>query len=164
MGSDIPAHMRDAEPGTIIEQCPAALAVAQTLAQRLAAQGGALILLDYGYKASAPGDTLQAVHAHGFADPFADPGGRDLTAHVDFAALAAAGAAGGARVAGPVAQGQWLITLGLSDRAAALARRAPDRAEEIASAYRRLTAADQMGELFKSMALVAPHWPDPAGY
>jgi SAM-dependent MidA family methyltransferase len=160
--SDVPEHLREAEPGTIVEQSPVGGAIAHALAKRLAAQGGALIALDYGHKASAPGDTLQAVRAHAYADPFADPGARDLTAHVDFAALAAA--AGEARVVGPVAQGQWLITLGLSDRAAALARRAPDRADEIAAAYRRLTAAEAMGEMFKCMALVAPHWPNPAGY
>ncbi|WP_404711122.1 class I SAM-dependent methyltransferase [Sphingomonas sp. MMS24-J13] len=162
--NDIPAHLRDAEPGTIVEQSPAGRTIAQALAQRLVTQGGALIIVDYGHKAGAHGDTLQAVHAHAYADPFVDPGARDLTAHVDFAALGAAGAAGGARVTGPVAQGQWLITLGLSDRAAALARRAPERAEEIAAAYRRLTGADEMGELFKCMALVAPHWPNPAGF
>jgi SAM-dependent MidA family methyltransferase len=162
--SDIPAHLRDAAPGTIFEQGTIAGTMAHALGRRLAAQGGALLVVDYGYKASAHGDTLQAVRAHGFADPFADPGARDLTVHVDFAALGAAGAAGGARVAGPVPQGQWLITLGLSDRAAALARRAPDRDGEIAAAYQRLTGADEMGELFKCMALVAPHWPNPAGF
>jgi SAM-dependent MidA family methyltransferase len=123
-----------------------------------------LLVFDYGYRRPAHGDTLQAVHAHGFADPLAQPGSNDLTAHVDFAALAAAGRAGGADVHGPVEQGQWLITLGLSDRAAALARRAPDRGDEIAAAYRRLCDAQEMGALFKALAIVAPSWPTPAGF
>ena len=160
----IPPHLRAAAPGAIAESCPAAQAIAHALALRLVAQGGVLIAVDYGHDGRAAGDTLQAVHAHAYADPFACPGTRDLTAHVDFAALAAAARAGGAAVAGPVDQGQWLIALGLAGRAAALGRAAPDRAEEIAAAYRRLTAAGEMGRLFKAIAVTAPDWPIPAGF
>jgi SAM-dependent MidA family methyltransferase len=67
-------------------------------------------------------------------------------------------------VLGPVPQGQFLRRLGIEQRAAALARGAPGRAEELAGARDRLIAADQMGTLFKVMALVAPDWPDPAGF
>jgi SAM-dependent MidA family methyltransferase len=160
----IPAALRQSDPGAIIELNPAAAAIAHALAQRLAQQGGALLAFDYGYARSAHGETLQAVHAHAYADPFAQPGASDLTAHVDFAALGAAATAGGARVFGPIAQGQWLIALGISDRAAVLARAAPTRADEIAASYRRLTSADEMGQLFKCMAVLAPSWPNPAGF
>ena len=81
--------------------------------------------MDYGYDRPGCGDTLQAVYRHAYADPFEAPGERDLTAHVDFAALAAA--AEGVRVSGPVPQGAWLDAMGLPLRAAALARAAPDR-------------------------------------
>jgi SAM-dependent MidA family methyltransferase len=162
--ADIPASLAHAAPDSVIEQCPAAGAIMQALGKRLAAQGGALIALDYGYKEGAHGDTLQAVRAHAYADPLARPGANDLTAHVDFAALKQAGQAGGARAFGPIDQGEWLIALGLSDRAAALARGAPERGEEIAVAYRRLTDAQDMGALFKALALTAPHWPEPAGF
>ena len=162
--ADIPQNLRNADPGGIVEQCPAARSIAEALGARLARQGGVLLAFDYGYAAGAHGDTLQAVHAHAYADPFARPGSSDLTAHVDFAALGQAADAGGARICGPVEQGQWLIALGLSDRAAALARGAPNRADEIAAAYRRLTDAEEMGSLFKVMAFVSPRWPDPAGF
>jgi len=156
--------LREAALGSIVEDNPASRRLGRALARRIAAQGGALLTFDYGHKGGSHGDTLQAVHAHAYADPFARPGMSDLTAHVDFGALRRAGVSGGARGFGPVDQGQWLIALGLSDRAAALGRSAPDRAEEIAIAYRRLTHPDEMGSLFKAMALVAPGWPDPAGF
>lgn len=164
MDAHVPPHLRAAAPGAIVEQCPATQAIARALAGRLVAQGGALIAFDYGHDGRTAGDTLQAVHAHAFADPFACPGARDLTAHVDFAALAAAARAGGAAVAGPVDQGQWLIALGIAGRAAALGRAAPDRAGDIAAAYRRLTAAEEMGRLFRAIAVTAPGWPVPAGF
>jgi NADH dehydrogenase [ubiquinone] 1 alpha subcomplex assembly factor 7 len=157
-------HLRGAVPGSIIESCPAAVAIVHTLASRIVAQGGAAILIDYGYAEHAAGDTLQAVHAHAYADPFARPGTSDLTAHVDFAALAEAARAEGATVYGPVDQGHWLEALGLSARAEMLAKAAPDRSDEIAAARARLADADQMGTLFKAMAIVAPGWPAPAGF
>jgi SAM-dependent MidA family methyltransferase len=164
MDSLVPRHLLDADPGGVFELNVDALAIVATLARRLATQGGALLVVDYGHDGSRHGDTLQAVHAHAYADPLLRPGSSDLTAHVDFLALEAAATAAGARVLGPVEQGQWLIALGLSDRSAALARNAPARANEIASAYRRLTHPDEMGQLFKALAIVAPEWPDPAGF
>jgi NADH dehydrogenase [ubiquinone] 1 alpha subcomplex assembly factor 7 len=161
---ELPASLRELAAGTIIESCPEARRVAGALASRVTAQGGMMLLFDYGYDGPSRGDTLQAVREHAYADPFADPGGRDLTAHVDFAGLAGAAQEAGAALLGPVPQGQWLIALGLAQRAAALSRGAPVRSEEIAAAYRRLTAPEEMGELFKVMAITAPHWPEPAGF
>jgi len=161
---EVPPHLRHADPGGIIESCPAARKLIRALARRLHDQGGVLLVIDYGHEGGAHGDTLQAVHAHAYADPFARPGSSDLTAHVDFAALAGSARAAGTRVAGPVEQGQWLVTLGLSDRAAILARNAPRRAEEIGEAYRRLTHPDEMGELFKVMAVTGRRWPEPGGF
>ncbi|MDO6416728.1 SAM-dependent methyltransferase [Sphingomonas sp. BIUV-7] len=164
MDSLIPQHLWDADPGRIVEQNPAAIAIVTALAHRLAKQGGALLIVDYGHDGSRHGDTLQAVHAHAYADPLVKPGQSDLTAHVDFLALEAAATAAGARVFGPVEQGQWLIALGISDRAGALTRQARDRGNEIAAAYRRLTHPDEMGSLFKALAVVSPKWPEPAGF
>jgi NADH dehydrogenase [ubiquinone] 1 alpha subcomplex assembly factor 7 len=142
----------------------ASLAIVADLAARLAARGGAALIVDYGHIRPGKGDTLQSVSAHGFADPFEAPGERDLTAHVDFHALAEAARAGGVRVRGPHSQGDWLIAMGIQLRAAALASAAPDQAAEIYAARDRLVAPDQMGSLFKVMALVAPGWPEPAGF
>ncbi len=158
----IPADLRHARAGSIVETCPDGLAIATELAGRLSRQGGAALIVDYGYSGYAAGDTLQAVHAHAYADPFVRPGEQDLTAHVDFDALA--GAARGMRVHGPVGQGGWLEALGIVGRAAALGAAAPERAAEIDTARRRLTDDDRMGELFKVLALAAPRWPEPAGF
>ena len=160
--ADVPASARGAAPGSIVELRPAGEAIASGLADRLARQGGAALIVDYGHVGPALGDTLQAVRGHAFADPFAGPGERDLTAHVDFAPLAAA-AAKGVRSYGPVTQGVWLERLGITARAGALGKAAPDRAAEIAAARLRLTAPEQMGALFKVLALVALGWPEPAG-
>ena len=146
------------------ETSPASLAIVRDLARRLARQGGAALIVDYGHDRPGTGDTLQAVSRHAFADPFEAPGERDLTAHVDFAALAAAARGDGVRVLGPVTQGDWLDMMGLPLRAAALAKAAPGRTEEIAEARDRLCAPERMGRLFKALALVAEDWPDPAGF
>ncbi|HET9427400.1 MAG TPA: SAM-dependent methyltransferase [Allosphingosinicella sp.] len=146
------------------ESSPESLDIVRVLAQRLVAQGGAALIVDYGHSRPGTGDTLQAVSRHVYADPWQEPGGRDLTAHVDFHALATAARSAGAIVHGPVPQGAWLEAMGIRVRAAALAKASQERAEEIAAARGRLTDADQMGRLFKVLALTAPGWPDPAGF
>lgn len=146
------------------ETSPAALAIVAELARRLAAQGGAALIVDYGHDRPGGGDTFQAVSGHVYVDPFEAPGTRDLSAHVDFRALAAAARSAGVRVFGPAPQGAWLQAMGIELRAASLAKAAPERAAEIAAGRVRLTAPEQMGRLFKAMALVAPGWPEPAGF
>lgn len=162
-GGRVPAPF-DAEPGTIVEASPASSSVVRELARRIAQQGGAALIVDYGHERSGTGDTLQAVSRHAYADPWRAPGERDLTAHVDFQQLGEAARAEGARVFGPVGQGAWLKAMGIELRAASLAKAAPGRAAEIAAARDRLTGADEMGTLFKAMALVAPDWPRPEGF
>ncbi|WP_426167334.1 class I SAM-dependent methyltransferase [Sandarakinorhabdus sp. DWP1-3-1] len=150
-------------PGTPAgEASPAGHVIAAVIGDRLRRQGGAALIIDYGYADTVAGDTLQALRNHSMADPFAAPGDSDLTAHVDFTALARA--AGALRVSGPVPQGVWLARLGIEARAAALQSRNRDAAGGIAAALVRLTAPTQMGNLFKAMALSAPHWPKPAGF
>jgi SAM-dependent MidA family methyltransferase len=134
----------------------------RALARRIAAQGGALLVLDYGYEGPALGDTFQAVRAHAYANPYAAPGEQDLTAHVDFTTLAAAAQLEGAVAWGPVEQGEWLVRLGIDARAAGLARATPDRADGIAADRVRLV--NDMGQLFKALAITAAGWPEPAGY
>jgi NADH dehydrogenase [ubiquinone] 1 alpha subcomplex assembly factor 7 len=162
MDPAVPEARRDAPPGAIIETCPAAAAIAGELTRRLAGQGGVALLIDYGYAKPGFGSSLQAVRGHQKVDPLADPGTADLTALVDFSALAEASA--GAEVLGPVGQGQFLQALGIEARASALVRAAPARSAEVAAALARLTGAEAMGELFKVMALVAAGWPRPAGF
>jgi SAM-dependent MidA family methyltransferase len=163
-GEAIPAHLRAAPPGTIVETSPASAAIAQQLAQRIARSGGAALIVDYGHERTSAGETLQAVTRHDYADPWTEPGERDLTVHVDFETLGAAASTAGVRVLGPREQGDWLEAMGIALRAATLAEAAPERREEIERARRRLTAPEEMGRLFKVLALIAPGWPEPAGF
>ncbi|TYO85454.1 class I SAM-dependent methyltransferase [Oceanicella actignis] len=167
----------DAPEGALREDCPDGRRVAALLGARLRAHGGAALIVDYGYLSVPPmgGDTFQALRGGRYADPFAAPGEADLTAHVDFGALARAAAGAGA-VAWPAAtQGVLLERLGVTERARALARAAASRAqggeggggdavEAIVAAHRRLTHPDEMGSLFKALALTGPGQPAPPGF
>lgn len=145
------------------EHCPEGEALAARIGARLARTGGAALIIDYGYAGTRALDSLQALRHHASTDPFMDPGTADLTAHVDFSALAAAAAP--MHAWGPVPQGVFLTRLGIETRAAALKARA-DRstAAGIEAALVRLTAPTAMGALFKALALTAPQWPAPAGF
>ncbi|RIA44593.1 SAM-dependent MidA family methyltransferase [Hephaestia caeni] len=160
----IPEHLRDAPHGAVLETAPAAVALMRALAARLAAQGGAALVVDYGYDGPALGDTLQAVRGHAYVNPFEAPGEHDLTAHVDFGTLGAAARVAGAAVHGPVDQGQFLTALGIGARASKLAASAPERAASIHADHDRLTAPDQMGTLFKVLGVTGTAWPAPAGF
>jgi SAM-dependent MidA family methyltransferase len=142
----VPAPLHNAPLGSIFETSPASTAVADEIGARLRAHGGAALIIDYGHAGPLVGDTVQAVRAHAYADPFADPGEVDLTAHVDFIALADAA---GVTSRGPVGQGVFLRALGIEARAAVL-RQGVEAA--------RLTGEDQMGSLFKVVGLAGPGW------
>jgi SAM-dependent MidA family methyltransferase len=150
--------------GEIVEDSPARDEAVTSIAICLAEKGGVGLFIDYGHERTSVGDTLQAVRSHGFAPVLAHPGEQDLTAHVDFEALARAASDVGAAVTPAITQGEWLIRLGIEGRAQALSRANPERLSEIESALRRLTAADQMGALFKAIAVHSPDWPQPAGF
>lgn len=150
--------------GAIVETSPARCEAVAAIAERVVDQGGVGAIIDYGHARTTAGDTLQAVRRHGFAPVLADPGEQDLTSHVDFEAVAAAAAKAGASVTPLLTQGEWLIRLGIEARAQALSRANPDRSEEVQEALDRLTGPDQMGSLFKVIAIHSPDWRDPAGF
>ncbi|WP_235522785.1 class I SAM-dependent methyltransferase [Novosphingobium sp. Leaf2] len=164
MDAAVPPHWRDAPDQTVIESCPAAAAVVDEIARRLARHGGAGLLIDYGYTAAQTGSTLQAVRAHQKVDPFAAPGEADLTCLVDFAAAAEVATVAGARHLGTTGQGDFLRALGIQTRAAQLSNVAPPQSSAIRAAVHRLIDGDEMGELFKVMGLAAPGWPDGAAF
>jgi NADH dehydrogenase [ubiquinone] 1 alpha subcomplex assembly factor 7 len=151
---------------TLLELGPAREALAEALAGRLAAQGGMALLIDYGSDvALMTGDTFRAVSRHAAADPLQAPGLVDLSAHVDFRAVAARAAAAGAAVYGPLTQGEFLGRLGIAQRLAALLRRAsPAQATNLESGCARLVGEESMGRLFKVLALTATGAPVPAGF
>lgn len=164
MDAAIPEHLRASPEQTLIETCPGAAAVTGEIAARLAAQGGAALLIDYGYAQVQTGSTLQALKDHTKVDPFALPGEADLTCLVDFATAAQVALAGGARHLGTVTQGAFLRALGIDMRAAQLAGIAPQQSSAILAARDRLVGEGQMGELFKVMGLAGAGWPDGAGF
>jgi NADH dehydrogenase [ubiquinone] 1 alpha subcomplex assembly factor 7 len=160
----LPPGAAGAPEGAVRELCPAGLALAASIARRIAATGGAALIVDYGHDGGF-GDTLQAVRGHRPVSPLDSPGEADLTAHVDFAALAAAARSAGAAVFGPVGQGALLLELGLEQRAATLAARAdPAQRAALAAARRRLCDPGEMGTLFKALAIAAPGADAPAGF
>ena len=150
--------------GEVEEDSPAQQEAAAAIARHLAAYGGVALIIDYGHARTTPGDTLQAVKGHRFADPLADPGEQDLTAHVDFEAIAGAVSSIAVTVSGPLGQGEWLRQLGIEQRAQTLIASNPEKRHDISQAIDRLCGQDQMGELFKVMALRGPGWPEPAGF
>lgn len=162
--TSIPAHPA---PGAVLEVGVAAHLLMHSIAERIVADGGALLAVDYGHSKTGVGETLQAVKAHAPVHPLHAPGEVDLTAHVDFAALARAGQAAGATVYGPVTQGAFLEALGIFQRADGLKSHAtPTQAEEIDAALLRLVgeAEGNMGEHFKVLAIVDPRLPPPPGF
>ncbi len=149
----LPADAETVAQGAVVELAPARAALMQEIAERLRDDGGAGLFLDYGYATPAVGDTLQALLKHGFDDPLAHPGQADLTAHVDFAALA-----GKARRAGLetslLPQGDFLLGLGLLERAGRLGAAADAGGRQaIRDAVDRLAGPDQMGTLFKALTV-----------
>lgn len=158
-------ELPDDPEGSVRERGDAARAFVGAVAGRLTRDIGAALFVDYGPMESAAGESLQAIREGRPADPLADPGGADLTAHVDFAALAAEARARGAACFGPVAQGAFLARLGIHERTAQLGRNASaeDAARLIAST-RRLTTPEAMGALFKALAIASPTLPPPPGF
>lgn len=150
--------------GEIRETSPARDQAVASIATYLAAMGGVAIFIDYGHECTAPGDTLQAVRGHAYAPVLHDPGEQDLTSHVDFEALANAATANGAQATAVATQGEWLERLGIRTRAAALAKTNSEKADEIAVALNRLVEPNEMGTLFKVVAIHSPDWPAPAGF
>jgi SAM-dependent MidA family methyltransferase len=146
------AHrLADTKNGDVVELCPAAAPIISAIGARIAHNGGAAIIVDYGDWQSL-GDTFQALKDHRFADPLAAPGEADLTAHVDFAALAAAAAP--ARTSRMMTQGALLDRLGIDARSTRLAQSLTGaRLAAHQKATRRLTDPAEMGSLFKALAL-----------
>lgn len=142
--------------GSVVEVAPAAIAVMDALADRIAGAGGTALIIDYGYAGPVAGDTLQAVARHRPVDPLCRPGTADLTAHVDFTALGRIATERGLRVQGPIEQGPLLVALGLRARAERLKSAAsPTQRAEIDDAVTRLTdpRPTGMGTLFKALAV-----------
>ena len=161
----IPEETAAAPPGSVAEVSPAAIGLAHEIARRIAASGGAALIVDYGAARGAVGDTLQAVRRHGRHEVLDEPGAADLSAQVDFTMIARAAREAGAQSHGPVVQGDFLRALGIETRAAALRRNAtPDQRSAIDAALERLIDPAKMGVLFKALAITPEGAPVPTGF
>jgi len=163
-GLAVPESRGDATDGAVFETSPASTALAEEIAAHIAQYNGAALIVDYGHGGIGFGETLQAIARHKSAPLLDSPGSADLSAHVDFASLAEAATRGGAKAHGPVTQGAFLNALGIGHRADVLAKKNPMQAASIESALQRLTAPDQMGNLFKAMAILPAIAPPPPGF
>jgi NADH dehydrogenase [ubiquinone] 1 alpha subcomplex assembly factor 7 len=160
----LPPLVRAAPVGAVFEWRPDAEIM--KIATRMRNQGGAALIIDYGHVRSDAGDTFQAIARHSFADPLKNPGQADVTAHVDFQALARAAEDIGARVHGPVPQGEFLQRLGIETRALGLMAKATHEvSEDISSALKRLIGGGRggMGSMFKVLAVSEPNLTSLAG-
>lgn len=150
----LPRDACDAPQGSIVELSPARSALMASIAERIARHGGCGLFIDYGYVQPSVGDTLQALLRHRYDDVLASPGEADLTAHVDFSALAAAARAHGLN-AHTATQGNFLLDLGLLERAGQLGARADaSLREKISGEVERLAGPGAMGDLFKVLAIL----------
>ena len=160
----VPAERGLPELGAVYETCPSGEALIEQIAHMIARKGGAALIVDYGYEGkSGFGETLQAVADHGYASVLENPGGADLSAHVDFAALARTAESAGAKAYGPLPQGEFLLSLGIVRRAEALSRNHPGDSR-IGEQLKRLVEPDQMGTLFKALAVLPQNAPRPGGF
>jgi SAM-dependent MidA family methyltransferase len=155
----LPPDAADAPEGAIVELAPARTALMETIAQRLADHGGAALFIDYGYDEPGIGDTLQAVRRHEYDEVLAHPGEADLTAHVDFAALASVARSHGL-TASVTTQGDFLLRMGLLERAGALGANGSETLrDKLRAEVERLAgpgATGGMGELFKVLEVTTP--------
>lgn len=151
----VPAELRQAKAGATVEICPAFQSLAATLGARRETGPQVALFIDYGHAHSAHGETLQAVRAHGFVDPLAEPGEADLTAHVDFEALGRQAADHGLAASSVLSQRDLLFRLGLRPRAEALAKANPGAFTDLKAAVERLIdpAPTGMGSLFKARVI-----------
>jgi NADH dehydrogenase [ubiquinone] 1 alpha subcomplex assembly factor 7 len=154
----------DAPIGGVWETSPATLALAEEIGHTIARHGGAALVVDYGYDQPGFGETLQAIGGHQFKELLGSPGEIDLSAHVDFASFAAAARRGGAQTFGPVGQGKFLEALGIKARAEKLEKSNRKNASLIKDGVDRLVKPDQMGTLFKALAIMPPRVATPPGF
>jgi NADH dehydrogenase [ubiquinone] 1 alpha subcomplex assembly factor 7 len=163
--SIIPPCVDKAPAGSLFEHCSDGLEIASILGAHLAADGIAVLIIDYGHRRRNTGETLQAVHRHEYHDILRNPGEADLTAHVDFRALVAAAQSAGAVPFGPLSQREFLTTLGIEARTDKLAaNQGTAEAKLLRSGCRRLIDAEGMGTLFAVLVLTRRKQGVPAGF
>lgn len=136
----------------------------EKLSRFIKENNGGAIFFDYGYTFSH-GDTFQAVKDSKFVNPLDDPGNADLTAHVDFNDLYHQAKNSLVSVWGPDTQGTFLKKMGAIERLNALESISDDKTkQELRNGLDRLINTDEMGELFKVLAITSNKFPSPEGF
>lgn len=158
---DLPASLPEATlasyeslpENTVFELSPERHQMTQNISRTLTQHGGAALLIDYGFLQPKTGTTFQALKNHQAVDPLEEPGTADLTSLVDFTALQREFSAQGLNVHGPASQMDFLLDLGLLDRAGQLGANADIGTQTaLQNAVTRLVSPDEMGTLFKVIA------------
>lgn len=150
----IPSTLIDYKEGDVVEVSPVLENYLINLFQRIQKQSGFCLFVDYGYTGFKAEKTLQAVHKHRHVSILDNPGGCDLTAHVNFETVSRLALEKGLTIHGPVSQKSFLENLGISMRIEMLGKNAtPVQKQDLEQAYERLCGVDQMGELFKVIAI-----------
>ena len=151
-------RIKGAALGSLVEISPTSEAIMTDLAGRIADQGGAALIIDYGPAKSGCGESLQAVKDHHYHDVLQDVGSADLTVHVDFERLADAARSAGTLTKPITSQRDFLIAMGIEARTTALLKFAKTHqdADLLKQGTDRLIAPDQMGDLFKVLAILHP--------
>lgn len=162
--SSVPKDHADAPEGGVYEVAASALSLTEEIARTVTANGGGALIIDYGYDGSGSGETLQAIADGKYVDVLEAPGASDISAHVDFIALAQAAIKGGAAIYGPVTQCNFLADLGIGPRAERLMIANPLQSHEIAAAVDRLVNPAEMGALFKVLGIMPAGAAQPPGF
>jgi SAM-dependent MidA family methyltransferase len=166
-------HRYDSAPlGTVVEISPETYSYSKVMSDLITQNGkstGALLIVDYGPKDEVPGNTLRGIKDHKIVSPFVEPGDVDLSADVDFQAIAHASSAHSeVDILGPVEQGDFLTSMGIQTRANQLIKRAKTQHEKdaIIAACKRLVEKDDssMGGIYKFMGVVPKGVHVPVGF
>jgi len=160
----LPEAQEEAKNDDLLELCPASAQIIDHIKQRFETDIGRALFIDYGPETTEFGDTLQALKRHEKVGVFSDPGNTDLTARVDFGALIELAKAVDLPVTTAIPQRDFLSKLGLEMRAVALSRAKPESKDKIARQLHRLTASDEMGELFKAICFQSDGLGLPLGF
>ncbi|CAH0493251.1 unnamed protein product [Peronospora farinosa] len=161
-----PVRTAQAQVGDKIEISPVSIALVQDMAKRIAQSGGGALIVDYGY--DHPSElSLRGIKNHEFVSVLREPGDVDLSIDVDFATLRRfATAEPKVQSIGPIGQGTFLKNMGIEHRLAMLLQNTEsDKIQrDLFSSYERLVGSEQMGIIFKVMALTHTDVGHPVGF
>ncbi|MEH6630084.1 MAG: SAM-dependent methyltransferase [Halopseudomonas aestusnigri] len=161
----IPKNLCSAAEGAVVELSPIASTITDMISRHILDHGGAALFIDYGRDIPTATPSLQAIKSHKKHPVLKEPGTADISALVDFPTLVTTALNTGIAAHGPITQRDFLHSLGIEQRAEMLRKTGTDeQVVDITSAEHRLTDPNEMGTLFKVLALTHPDHPTPAAF